>query len=78
VGFVFASRWMALSGKELLRQAWWRPLPGIVGTAVVFSVLLNVGLGLTIAVLSWALSLLVPILFVRDRTDFRRRSWTKT
>jgi hypothetical protein len=75
---VFASGWTRLSGQELLRQAWWRPLPGIVGTGVLFAVLLNIGFGLAIALLSWALSLLVPTLFVRDGTGIRRRPWTET
>jgi hypothetical protein len=53
-------------------------LPGIVGTGVLFAVLLNIGFGLAIALLSWALSLHIPTLFVRDGTGIRRRPWTET
>jgi uncharacterized membrane protein HdeD (DUF308 family) len=65
-----------MNGRELLRAAWWRPLPGIIGTAVLFTFLLNPLAGIVIALASWAVALVFSVALIRVGTSYRRRPWT--
>jgi hypothetical protein len=65
-----------MNGRELLVAAWWRPIPGIVGVAILFAVVLNPLAGVLIALASWAATLGLSVALVRDETGNRRRPWT--
>ena len=72
-----ASRWSRLSGRELVGQAWWRPLPGIVIGAVALGVIVNPVLGALVGVLAWVATIAFNALLVGETPSgpFHRRHW---
>jgi hypothetical protein len=70
------SRWQSLTGRELLAQAWWRPLPGIVIGAVVLSVIASPLVGAIVGIAAWAVTIVFNVLLVVDKpARLRRRPW---
>ena len=72
-----AGRWSPLTGRELLRQAWWRPLPGIILGAVVLAIAVDPLLGAVAGLLAWLATLGFNALLVGDGLfgPFQRRPW---
>ena len=72
-----ASRWSALTGRELLRQAWWRPLPGVVLGTVLLALAVNPVIGAVAGVIAWLATLGFNALLVGDSPfgPFHRRPW---
>src|SRR5438552_18938045 len=56
--------WRDLSPRDLLRRAWWRPLPGIVVGAVIVALVWNPVLGVVLGVVAWLATLGCSALFV--------------
>jgi hypothetical protein len=64
-----------MTGRQLLRAAWWRPLPGTIATAIVFAIVLNLVAGIVVAALSWLVALAFSAAVIRDGATYRRRPW---
>jgi len=67
--------WRDLSPSELLRRAWWRPLPGIVVGAVVLALAWNPVGAVVLALAAWVVTLAFNALFVMEAPSgpLRRR-----
>ena len=64
-----------MTGRQMLRAGWWRPVPGIAATAILFAIALNPVAGIVLAAASWVLTLVFSAAVVREDASYRWRPW---